>query len=227
MKTRILLAILLLTFAASIASAEPRRVRSGPERGSLVELYTSEGCSSCPSADEYVNKLGKSVGDTLLPLAFHVDYWDELGWPDPFAQRSFSERQRVRSRSLYTPEIMLNGREVDGGSLRAPTGRPAATIELALDGTRATVQASGGARLFLALSESNLAVDIKAGENRGRKLRHDHVVRKLYGPFPAHVPVSQVLGLAPSWKKIDLSLTAFVEDEHGQVLEAVRLPLAQ
>src|SRR3954447_25677509 len=90
---------------------------SPPHKVALLELYTSEGCSSCPPADRWLNQL-KLPRDQLIPLALHVDYWDSLGWPDPFAQRLFSERQERLGRNPYTPESVLDGREFrDRGNL--------------------------------------------------------------------------------------------------------------
>jgi hypothetical protein len=221
---RPLFAVLLL---AGAAQARPRRVESGPLRASILELYTSEGCSSCPPADELVNGMPGRFPGRLLPLAFHVDYWDEIGWPDRFADARWTARQRARSARLYTPELMINGRELTDRRLELPSAPPRASLVLDLDGNRVTATATGGERLYLALSESNLVVDVKAGENRGRTLRHDHVVRALYGPFPAGRPALQALTLDPAWKTANLSLTAFVEDAGGEILQAVRLPLAE
>src|SRR5262245_16405713 len=115
---RFVIALLLL---ASAAHAGPQRVRSGAARASVLELYSSEGCSSCPPAEELVNSLGASDTGRIVALAFHVDYWDDIGWPDRFASPRWSARQRARSASVYTPELMLNGREVARRRLDVPT----------------------------------------------------------------------------------------------------------
>ena len=94
---------------------------SGPYRTPLVELYTSEGCSSCPPADKWISKLGETLNDGFhaVPLAFHVDYWNRLGWPDPYSDPKFTERQQElarnnKQRSIYTPEFLVSGRETRG-----------------------------------------------------------------------------------------------------------------
>jgi hypothetical protein len=219
---RSIVALFLLT---GVSRAEPRRARSGPERVSVLELFTSEGCSSCPPADELVNALPEARAGRVLPLAFHVDYWDDIGWADPFASPRWTARQRSRSTRLYTPALWLNGREVSGRALVAPRGVPGAELALELDGASVTVRARGGRRLFLALTESNLVVHVTAGENSGRTLRHDHVVRALYGPFSAERPTSQPLELDPRWARSALRLVAFVEDADGAVLNALAMPL--
>ena len=217
--------ILALLGLSTIAEASPRRVQSGPTRTSLVELYTSEGCSSCPPADELVDAQAARTPAPYIPLAFHVDYWDEIGWPDRFASARWSARQRARSASVYTPEVLRDGREVDRDQLLAPSTPTRVQLELALDGADATVRATGGRKLYLALTESGLVVHVGAGENRGRTLRHDHVVRELYGPVDANRPLQQTIAIAPEWNKAQLALVAFVEDERGEVLNAVRLPI--
>jgi hypothetical protein len=100
---------------------------SGAKRVTVVELYTSEGCDSCPTADRWLSTL-KTRND-VVPLSFHVDYWDYIGWKDPYAQKAFTERQRVRvaaqnSRSVYTPQVMMNGQ--DFTTWRNPRGAPEA-----------------------------------------------------------------------------------------------------
>ena len=222
----VLSALLGLTTAAQ---ASPRRVQSGATRLPLVELYTSEGCSSCPPADALVDELAarpSSSGAPFIALAFHVDYWDEIGWPDPFASARWSARQRARSRTIYTPEVLRDGREIDRDRLLAPSEPARAQLTLEVDGAQATVHATGGRKLYLAVAESGLVSHVSAGENRGRTLRHDHVVRELYGPFDAARPLQQALAIAPAWNRAQLALVAFVEDDRGEVLNAVQLPLS-
>ncbi|MEM1260793.1 MAG: DUF1223 domain-containing protein [Pseudomonadota bacterium] len=181
---------------SSQAHSESERVVVGPEQVGLLELYTSEGCSSCPPADRYFTALvdDPAVFDTLVPVAFHVDYWDYLGWRDRFASAAFSARQRnhVRdghARTVYTPGFFYNGdewRQFFGGDL---TDFPAA-----MAGGRLTVEhADANVSLRfepLATVDSplvativrlgfNLKTAVKAGENRGRELRHDFVVTHL------------------------------------------------
>lgn len=212
---------------ASVAHASPQRLRSGATRVSLLELYTSEGCSSCPPAEELVRSLTARAPAQIAALAFHVDYWDDIGWPDRFASPRWSARQRARSASVYTPELMLNGREIGRSRIVLPDEPPRAQLELELDGAQATVRAQGGRRVFVAVTESDLVIDVAAGENRGRTLRHDDVVRELYGPFDAGRAAMQTIAIAPAWHREHLALVAFVEDERGEVLNALRLPLGR
>ena len=177
----------------------------------LVELYTSEGCSSCPPADRWVSELGRSgLGvDEVVPRALHVDYWERLGWKDRFADRRFSERQRELAdlagrRVIYTPGVFLNLREFRGWdsdaqfrrAVKAVNSRPAgADIRLALDAgapgqlpVSASFSVRSGtapkrAQAFIALYESGLVTAVAAGENRGATLHHDNVVRKWIGPI--------------------------------------------
>jgi len=214
-----------LMVMSAAAQGSPQRVRSGATRVSLLELYTSEGCSSCPPVEELVSALRPRAAGQIVTLAFHVDYWDDIGWPDRFASPRWTARQRARSASLYTPEILLNGRETSRNHIVPPAERPGAQLELEFDGAQATVRAQGGRRVFLAVTESELVVRVDAGENRGRTLRHDDVVRELYGPFDADQRVAQPISLAPAWNSAHLALVAFVEDERGETLNAVRLPL--
>ncbi|MGB0866623.1 MAG: DUF1223 domain-containing protein, partial [Granulosicoccaceae bacterium] len=113
------LGILLLTQAR--AHAAEQSFESSVEQVQLIELYTSEGCSSCPPADKHLSRLMSDEGlwRERIPLAFHVDYWDYIGWEDPFAQRQFSNRQRTHQitgavRSIYTPGWVVDGKEWRG-----------------------------------------------------------------------------------------------------------------
>ncbi len=220
-------AFLALLLWSSTAQANPQRVQSGATRVSVLELYSSEGCSSCPPADELVNSLPSRAPGQLVALAFHVDYWDDIGWPDPFASPRWTARQRARSASVYTPELMLNGHEIGRSQITLPDEPASAQLELEYDGGQATLRARGGRRLFLAVTESELVVRVGAGENRGRTLRHDHVVRELFGPFDAGRAALQPITLSPKWNRAHLALVAFVEDERGEIVNAVRLPLAR
>lgn len=171
--------------------------RSGANTPPVVELYTSEGCSSCPPADRWLSKL--TGQPDVVALAFHVDYWDNLGWKDPFGNAAHTQRQSQQqtvngARFSYTPQVTVNG--IDSRhwpSLRLPIKAPAATspvqVQLSRDGDRytAVVQPTAGApeRLaaFWAVTENQHVSAVKAGENRGETLAHDFVVRE-YRPVP-------------------------------------------
>jgi hypothetical protein len=183
--------LLLAILTGLAASAAPIQFESRDRQAPLVELYTSEGCSSCPPAEAWLSRLKEAPGlwSDFVPVAFHVDYWDHLGWSDKWASKGFSDRQRAYvqswgSASLYTPGFVLNGREWSGwrGAPPAPgnkSGVLKVTSEDAEHWQATFVPASPGAssyQVHSALLGSGLFSDVKAGENAGRRLRHDFTV---------------------------------------------------
>lgn len=248
----IVCALMLMLPAAAISAQ--CTASSGSHRVALLELYTSEGCNSCPPTDRWVSELPSRgfTADRLLALAFHVDYWNYLGWDDPFAQARFSERQRLASnrnkaRFVYTPQLMLNGRDYRRGLIRDDFAdkisainrdKPRATITLMhaspANGSlavRANIALDNMiernfAQTYLAIYENRLANQVRAGENRGKKLQHDFVVRELAGPFAADasgsLKITHSFKLASDWKPDDLNIAAFVQDQRsGEVLQAL------
>jgi hypothetical protein len=186
-------------------------VQSGPRTAALVELFTSEGCDSCPPADRWLATLKPAPGG-LVPLAFHVDYWDYIGWKDPFAQPQFAARQRdavrrQRGHVAYTPQVLVDGTDAsiwasssraDAALAKVVARPPRARLSLRADAAvdaldvELRVQPAGSipreARAFVVLTESRLESRVAAGENRGQTLRHDHVVREFVGPFLLGLP---------------------------------------
>ncbi|HET6347679.1 MAG TPA: peptide-methionine (R)-S-oxide reductase MsrB [Candidatus Krumholzibacteria bacterium] len=176
----------------AVQSAPPvETIHSGPARVGLLELYTSEGCSSCPPAEDWFSQLAKNdrLWKDVVPVAFHVDYWDYLGWQDVFARTAFSERQRDyaetwKSDRIYTPGFVLNGNEWRGW--RGSTAVPAASgnagtlaLELAKTGATVRYQPAGAiahGTAYVALLGAGVTRKISAGENKGRTLTHDFVV---------------------------------------------------
>jgi hypothetical protein len=259
------IAYLLLTGILSIAMLSPAlgtecTAKSGERRVALLELYTSEGCNSCPPADEWVSKLPfkELTSDRFVPLAYHVDYWNYLGWRDMFSQAKFTERQRQaaqinRSGFIYTPQLVLNGRVYRRGFLWDGTSerikeinqqKPLADISLILSmATAGQLHVSGeivvpgsterqNTQAYLALYENNLSNDVRAGENNGRTLHHDFVVRELLGPLPVNaqgkVRLEQVFNLSREWKLPDIGVVAIVQNNRsGDVLQALSLPWCQ
>lgn len=230
--------LLLCALVAPIADAATCTATSGATRNRLLELYTSEGCSSCPPADRWLSQLPRDAG--VVPLAFHVDYWDRLGWKDRFAQAAFSQRQRDRSGGLgwvYTPQVMLDGEDFRNWQrgLPARSNSPAqASLTLALDQTPGHINvradsrlaspgAARDAKLYLALIENNLSSSVTAGENARRTLHHDYVVRELAGPFDSS-RVSHRFTVRPGWKATELGIAAFVTDARGASLQALARP---
>lgn len=246
--------IMLLSLLFSTTSmAAQCTATSGDRRVALLELYTSEGCDSCPPTDRWVSSLPARGFDTghVLPLAFHVDYWNYLGWADPFAQQRYTERQRyanarIGQRTIYTPQLMLDGKDYRPGTLRDDfadkiaalnAAKPDAQIMLSLNAATSVLDVTAkittdnvmkrNAQTYLALQENRLANQVTAGENRGKRLAHDFVVRELAGPLTpdAQGNIAQRFTLDPKWKTRDLSVVAFVQDvATGSVLQALALP---
>ncbi|WP_418317852.1 DUF1223 domain-containing protein [Piscinibacter sakaiensis] len=197
--------LLLAVLGASTlpASAAGCEARSGPDRSTVVELYTSEGCSSCPPADRWLSSLRSTNNgpQPLLALAFHVSYWDRLGWADRFASPVYSERQRSvvaaqGGRVVYTPQVIVNGIDWRGWPRLPKAGAAPVDVELSRDGSSVTARIAGrpgGAGMPMQLSgywvvlEDGHHTDVRAGENAGASLRHDHVVRAYQpvGNWPA------------------------------------------
>ncbi|MGI9291894.1 MAG: DUF1223 domain-containing protein [Gammaproteobacteria bacterium] len=225
-------------------------ITSGAHRTPVVELYTSEGCSSCPPADQWVSKLGDALGGDFhaVPLAFHVDYWNYLGWEDPFSRAEYTTRQRElaannRQRSIYTPEFAVSGRETRGTSAvveaiqsaNAELAEVMIEMNLMAEGEReiaATLtinSVSEDAELYLAVYENDIKREIGGGENHGRTLHHDFVVRHWVratslpvGPYQGAHSVS----LDQKWNLQNLGLAAVVVDRpSGKTLQAVSTPL--
>src|SRR3954469_1307083 len=163
-------------------------IESKPARAHLIELYTSEGCASCPPAEEWMSGLKNQprLWQDIVPVAFHVDYWDHLGWRDPFAAKLWTERQTDysllwKTESVYTPAFALDGKEWHQAALSAAT-EPAGVLKIILNGDRlsATFKPAAGAAprydLHVAQLGFSMTADVTAGENNGRKMSHDFVV---------------------------------------------------
>jgi len=187
-------AAVALSIAAScsqVGAAAPQAAHTEPV---VVELFQSQGCSSCPPANANVNAL--SARTDLLTLSYGVTYWDRLGWTDTFARPEFTQRQRDYARGLgngnvYTPQVVLNGRadlvgsnraELDAAIARAAKTTFAAQVALAPDSVTVTAKSPtrGPADVWLVQYDPRaLNVPIRAGENNGRTLPHVHVVRSV------------------------------------------------
>ncbi len=228
---------------------------SGPQTVPLVELFTSEGCDSCPPADRWLSAqfpVARADGGATV-LAFHVDYWDRLGWKDRFATPQFTQRQYAAMRAtgatfVYTPQVLVQGRDAQwqrGGASellaaarkrapRAEIGLEASAADAGKHSLRARVALPDGASrknatLWLAYADSGLVSDVKAGENRGVRLAHDHVVRALLGPFAADGKaeiVANVVIPRPFEAGRAAAFVAVVQDaKTGDVLQTLSLPV--
>jgi hypothetical protein len=200
--------VVLLSFiAVLIISAFTIRINKMENPGNekaegfaVVELFTSEGCSSCPAADEAVIRLAKEFPDHVYILGYHIDYWNYIGWKDEFSQSSFSSRQTKYGQqfglnSIYTPQAIVNGGKEFVGSNRSLlistvekelSVKPKYTMELTAktDGTdkinvNYKTDTKEDDNLNIALVQLNAATQVKRGENKGRLLHHINIVREL------------------------------------------------
>ncbi len=250
MLLRLVVGATLALLLSPAVSAVECSAASGPARVALLELYTSEGCSSCPPADRWLSQFSAQglAPERVIPLSLHVDYWDYIGWRDPFANPAFSTRQRemarlARSGVVYTPQVTINGRDFrswhNSGSFNkriAETNQaPArANIQLKLsrlapDRVETNVSVSGQKEdlvLYLALYENDLWSAVASGENSGNKLHHDYVVREWRGPFSVAAPSKQTIAFKPEWVTAKMGVVAFVQERaSGEIVQALRLPL--
>jgi hypothetical protein len=221
---------LLLAFGAVLPlRSQEVTFKSNGQVAALVELYSSEGCSSCPPAEAWMNGLEESPGlwKDIFPIAFHVDYWDGLGWPDRFASADYTRRQqaysdRFGSASVYTPEFIVNGREWRRSWLggeeppKAETGK-AGELTVNVSQNRISAEFAPGPAapkealsLNVALLGFDLSTDVKAGENSGRRLAHDFVVLG-FGSSPLALQSDGRLG-AP------LEIKTTTRDEPGAIV---------
>ncbi|HEX4301068.1 MAG TPA: DUF1223 domain-containing protein [Gammaproteobacteria bacterium] len=184
-----------LSLSANVLAA-PQTIAGSAKHVSLLELYTSEGCNSCPPAEEWISRLQQDghLWTQLVPVTFHVDYWDNDGWKDPFDSHSYTERQQaiaaqassLTGKVIYTPEFVLDGVPTRPGSTdKAPLVNADAKIgplSLTADGRKVTVQFAPtqprGEALEIQVVLLAFGVDIAvgAGENKGVTLRHDFLV---------------------------------------------------
>ncbi len=259
MRASVLLPLLLLAASCrgegSSALPEARadevpRAGAAADAVAVVELFTSEGCSSCPPADALLASL--AADPRVLALSFHVDYWDELGWPDPFASPASTSRQRayaasLGARGLYTPQLVVGGADAFVGSDRgratagvasALAHAPAVHVTLSVRadteaaltiGTRAD-GAPDGSLALVALVQRAATSQVRAGENAGRTLHHVNVVRT-FATRPLGGGSSRVsLELPRSLRRADAEVVAFVQAPYSSsggmpVLGAARAPV--
>lgn len=240
--TAALLTVAVIVFATADGEAPPADAEP-PMDGQVlvVELFTSQGCSSCPPADRLLSRLAGE--GRVFPLSFHVDYWNYIGWIDPFSSAAWSERQRrygdvLGASPVYTPMLVVAGSAECVGSREscvrdaiaraAPAdGRLSVAVEPAGSDGRlrlavaAEIENGAGGRewdVLVAVVESGLVTPVKRGENSGRRLGNDHVVRALEHAFslPAR-PGERASGtveivLGDDWRRDRLAVVAFLQD---------------
>ncbi len=227
----------LLTAAFYVSASIVKADDSKPQKTVIVELFTSEGCSSCPPADELLGHLRQDLAAKnvqVIPLGFHVDYWNSQGWKDRFSSADFTHRQELYARSLnskngpYTPQMVVDGTaEVVGNSgqveqvITQEAAKPGeAEVTLSTDGTdHLSISVKGPAaskdNVMLAITEDNLSTHVGAGENNGHTLHHAAVVREFRqlgqlhdGSFSKNLEVK----LKSDWKRADLRAVVFVQE---------------
>jgi hypothetical protein len=230
-----------------VAPAAQCRAHSGDTTQALVELYTSEGCSSCPPADRWLSTLSSARG--VVPIAFHVHYWDYIGWKDPFADPRYTERQKDFAKAtgadmVYTPQVLLSGRDFrgwrDAGEARAAVakinGVPSrASVEIDAQVVRGeALRGSVSAKLLpnvkaedlalvVAVTQNGLASLPNAGENKGAKLLHSFAARDFV--VSRSLSASFDFKARPDWDFSRLSIVAFLQNvKTEQVVQALAAP---
>ena len=237
----------LIIFFIFLAASPGNRVSwaTGAEPFAVVELFTSEGCSSCPPADALLRTLTAEARNSqarIFPLSFHVDYWNDSGWVDPFSSSAFSERQRLyakinKARNIYTPQIIVNGTQAFAGynfdlarqSLNQALIQPA-TIEIELEIISNLSAANSLAinyhvtgamhnhSLNIAVVERGLSDDVLKGENAGLRLSHDNVVRSFTTIKLKKFHGTMTVVIPQNVKVKNASLIGFVQNPSDMVI---------
>ena len=237
---RCLLFAALLPLACATAEGDTMKPTTGPEGPIVVELFTSQGCSSCPPADHILGKLaqnGELGGRKVIPLSFHVDYWNDLGWADPYSQAAWTARQNQYANALgdtrvYTPELVVGGAAGMVGSnstqIAAAVGkaeRPAllaATAKWSKDSVEITTTAPAGADVLVAVFEDARSNKVPRGENSGTTSVHRHVVRKLEKVAVAGKQGTVKIALDAGWT--DLGAVVFAQRADKKIVATGLVP---
>lgn len=233
------LCLLGLPLACARADGEPPKA-TATEGPLVLELFTSQGCSSCPPADQLLSKLastGSLADRAVAPLSFHVDYWNDFGWTDPYSLPAWTERQRRYSHAIgdnrvYTPELVVGGASgVIGSNLAAVTQavqhaeRPAllaATAAWSKDTVTVTATAPGDADVWVAVWEDSTSTKVTRGENSGETLGSDRVVRRLERVAAAGHQASAAVRIDPKWRAV--GAVAFAQRADRRIIASVLLP---
>lgn len=235
---------LLLACCSAFSAQNACTVASGPAVTPVIELYTSEGCSSCPPADKWVSSL---KGSAMVVQAFHVGYWDYIGWVDRFAAPAYTKRQhevaaRNKLNGVYTPQAVLNGKDLPAWGPRPPGGKEPARAGIVLtrlgpDQFEATVTPVASLQLaptwsaYWTVTEHGHNSKVRAGENAGEFLKHDFVVRQYTqaGDYQSAGASPQKLGFhsiaATPGHERQINLVVF-DPKTGKTLQAVSLQCA-
>jgi len=211
--------VFLIFLCPGFAAAAAERVfESSPEKIHLIELFTSQGCSSCPPAEAWISKLKNEprLWKDFVPVAFHVDYWDRLGWRDPFAAKEWTARQyqyseNWKSESVYTPGFVLDGREWRERRVPSTSTEKAGILKVAVSNDKVTAEfhptagTTNDTVLYVATLGFDLSTNVSAGENTGRNLRQDFVVLSLTnekmsnGTAESHLGADSRAGAIAAW----------------------------
>jgi len=242
----LLIALALLTTLSITGQAQPPTPPARPGAGfALVELFTSQGCSSCPPADEVVAHIARLYPANVLVLSFHVDYWDRLGWKDAFSSAEYTRRQKQYAEvmgltSIYTPQVILNGdkeflgsdekklKEAINSGIAGVTAPPFAASAKNNDNKTVTVAYNRTAKdktdLHIALVEIFAETAVKKGENAGRQLQHVNIVRALADAKRASGTTT--LNIPAGLSAKDCRIIAFTQDPGTlHVTSATEIPI--
>jgi hypothetical protein len=239
----IVFSVSLLTISFSTASLKNKMVKE--QNGfALLELFTSEGCSSCPAADEALEETQKKYNDkNVLVLSYHVDYWDKLGWKDIFSDASFTQRQEYysnifRLNSIYTPQVVVNGEKEFIGSNKSKltnsieeqlNERSDESIQLTVvQNTEGKIDVHYSAegvdakkeQAILVLVQKMATNEIKKGENKGRTLHHINIVRNIF-----YLPLKEKstnFTLPAGFSKEDFFVAGFIQDKKSGKIKAIQ-----
>jgi len=230
---------LKIILTAVVALVMAQQVRAGEQELTVVELFTSEGCSSCPPADTFVSELAER--DDILALSLHVDYWDYIGWKDPYADPQYTLRQRqyakqMKLRYVYTPQVVVDGTLEGVGSDRSKILSAVAKakslkkvpvkLTKSPDGMTLELAAAdvGPVNVYSVFYDRLRETDVRRGENSGRRLRHANVVRDMtqiatWQGAPLSLPVPA------SAKGADVCAIILQSARSGRIIGAARLTL--
>lgn len=237
-----LIAVSCSTDAGSQVAPLPTNVSAVGRQPVLVELFTSEGCSSCPPADRNLKFLTEQQPITnaeIITLAFHVDYWDRLGWKDRFSSAQFSQRQESYAHAFklgsnYTPQMVVDGATEFVGS---NSGKASDAIAKAVDSPKSTIEISPGAHrwsvkitnvplhrgatVYAAIAEDGISTRVEGGENSGKMLEHVSVVRRLdtlgeIASDKSSLDAAFEVSADPEWKRENLKVVVFVQENDAK-----------
>ena len=244
----LLTGLLLAFFIASgpLQADHSITLHSSKNRTALVELYTSEGCSSCPPAEQWLQQLIQIPNEELdaLVLEFHVDYWDYIGWKDRFGSAAYTARQRKlahtnQQRTIYTPEFFVDGKEARGTRnvvkmiKQSNSTNSISRLQLTVKPDRQQLTLTlhskqpvqPGSQIHFVVFHNKLSSLIKSGENAGRKLHHQRVVRYFSPAFTAQPQLQHVIPVSADWDLQNLGVAALLNYSGGDYSQSVSGPL--